>query len=391
MNLTDLREQFSHQAQDVPDLTAVRAEADRRLAARSRRRRTRALIAVAAAVIVVTGGVGTVAAVLSSRSDGPIGPAGQSYPVVPVPQLTLPAGTALIPHELAPVESPVSATWTAPVATVQSWTSQPGRLTVTYIPAEAPTTAVTAGYVITARRGDPPHAPGALIGSTVATTDTPTTAAGHPATIQAAPAGSVDATGQPAERRITWQLPNGQWIHVWASDPRDPNAAATFAEGITDTPAALYRSIGIGVTLPGLTADSSVNGTVLSAPAVWLCPPSVQPLDAGGRLGPTDPVASCATAQVFAAFDVGQFGETSTITVDGRTVHVGQSAAWTRLPDSDEVAMFTSPPQGSTVALSAADLAVAAASIRLSPATTVQPPAGGVSPPPTAVTTTAHS
>src|SRR5699024_7123412 len=111
------------------------------------------------------------------------------------------------------------------------------------------------------------------------------TVGGHPAMLDTAPEGTVDGFGFPASQRISWQLPDDRWIHVWSSDPgRQSSPSATlraFAEGITETPQTLQRSVGIGLTLPGLTVDSSTNFSVLTGmagPLVYLCPPGVDPL-----------------------------------------------------------------------------------------------------------------
>ena len=50
MNITDLCSELDRQAVDLPEPEAIRADADRRLAAHARRRRQRAVVAAAAAV-----------------------------------------------------------------------------------------------------------------------------------------------------------------------------------------------------------------------------------------------------------------------------------------------------------------------------------------------------
>lgn len=116
MNITDLRSELDRQADDLPNLEAIRADADRRLAGHARRRRRQALLAAAAAVLVVAGGASLVGATLSSRPARPAGPTPTTVstptPTVTVPSVlptartTLPTATDTVPVEPLPVELP---------------------------------------------------------------------------------------------------------------------------------------------------------------------------------------------------------------------------------------------------------------------------------------------
>jgi hypothetical protein len=411
VNLTDLRAELRRQAQDAPDPSTVRSEVAGRSDRILRRRRTGALVGTAAAVVVLLAGAGVATATLRHGSTGPAGP----LPVVDVPEVALPADSALVRHQLPMVVSPVLAP--APRGMDGSgWIDTPGRLAVGYGVASggAATTdgqsgPPSAGYVITAGPDDtltgaPPTAPGSG-DRTVRPTATSTTVGGHPAQLQVAPPGTVDALGFPAERRLVWQLGTGQWIHVWAQGADDPHRLETFAAGITERSTPLYRAIGIGVTLPGLVDDSSMNFSVLDASvpdAVYLCPPGTQPLvsTAGtgavsSTAGTTDtptpgtpaptasgpqraPSASCLIAGVIAApLDrVRADGAPTPVTVGDRTVYVDVSAQ-TALADlgSGITAAITAP---ATAHLTTADLAAAVSSVRLSSAVSVLPGTGGV-------------
>jgi hypothetical protein len=412
VNLTDLRSELRRQAQDVPDLPAVRSEVGGRSDRVLRQRRTAALVGTAAAVVVLLAGAGVATATLRHGSTGPAGP----LPVVEVPEVALPADSALVRHRLPEVISPVQAP--APRGMDGSgWIDTPGRLAVGYgVASDRSTTGgqsgpPSAGYVITATPDDALIGVGAptAAGSgdrTVRPTATTTTVGGHRAQLQVAPPGTLDALGFPAERRLVWQLGSGQWIHVWAQGADDPQRLQTFAASITERPTPLYRAVGIGVTVPGLVEDSSMNFNVLDASvpdAVYLCPPGTRPLasaitagtdlasaTAGTTAAPVSgmptpaasgpqraPSAPCLIAGVVAEpLDrVRLDGAPTPMTVGNQTVYVDVSAH-TALADLGRgiTAAITAP---ATAHLSAADLAAAVSSVRLSSAVSVLPGTGG--------------
>jgi len=74
MNTTDLKQVLNNRADDLPDLGAVRADALRRLTARTRRRTTRTLIAAAAAVVVLVGGAALGVSIIRGGSAQPASP-----------------------------------------------------------------------------------------------------------------------------------------------------------------------------------------------------------------------------------------------------------------------------------------------------------------------------
>jgi hypothetical protein len=405
---TDLRAELRALADRTPSDADVRATLSARIDTHARRRRTTALVAAAAAVLLVAGGAGIAGSVLTHRSVGPATPT----PVVNVPEVPLPPDTKLIRHQLQAVTTPVTAI--APKnLSGQMWIAAPGRLAVSFFnpdptshstaggDATLPTSPdgsgpgpITAGYAITDQRDENLQTFGPNGPIKVTVTHQDTTVAGHAATLDTASADTTDEFGFPASQRITWQLPDGRWIHVWTSDPGDLAGLQAFAADITDQPQTLDRTVGIGLTLPGLTVDSSLNSwpTVsYDGASVYLCPTGVDPLtttysssSGSGSTGPdgssstqttTDqgPTARCVTAAVM-NIPAGQLTElptTSTLTVANTIAHVDTNtqSAWTDLGDGN-TAIIGAPRDAH---LSAADLAALAASIRLSPAATVTP------------------
>lgn len=400
--VTDLRDELRTLAELAPSDADVRAALTDRIDARVKRRRTQALFAVAAAVVVVAGGIGITASMLSHRSVGPAGP----QPVVTVPDVPLPPDTKLIRHQLEPVSSPVTATPPKEL-TGQVWFSSPGRLAVSWydksrgaafggvLYSSSGTASAAgpaaAGYVVTEGQADSLTLTGAGDGpdgpSTPAVTSTPVTVGGHAATLQTAPTGTTDQMGFPAEQRISWQLGEGRWIHVWAEGLTPvPGALESFAAGIIEHPQTLDRSVGIGLTLPGLKVDSSMNASVLSGASVgssvFLCPPGIDPLagsysSSSGSSGGTtiestsDPTQSCITAGVV-NFPMDAFNAPlrPTVTV-GDTVAQVDARTGRAIVDlgGGLLAVVAAP----SAHLSAQDLAALAASVRLSPAVQVLP------------------
>lgn len=441
MNVTDLAAELRRQAEDGPDPTALRRDVTRRSDARLRRRRSATLLAAAAAVVLLLGGAGVVATSLRHGTVGPSGPP----TVVAVPDVPLPADTTLVRHQLQPVISPV----TAPAPTGMNgsgWIQTPGQLALGYGVVSSGSAATTgdasgqrsAGYVITDTRdaalaiGTAGYAPGggpsagppapdtSAPAATTAVTTLSTTVGGHPAELQLAPPGTIDGLGFPAERRLVWQLGTGRWIHVWGQSPDNPHLLEDFAASIVERPTPLLRSIGIGLTLPGLTEDSSINYSVLdeSAPdIVFLCPPGTRPFAKGSGQGGSDttgatgagsdgvdvsvsaapgsqpvetapadrtssdtPSSRCLVAYVIAArsSEIQVAGSLTTTAVGDTTVSVAvdAQAAFADLGNGSTAAVIAP----ATARLSAADLAAAVASVRLSPEVTVLQSTGGAAP-----------
>ena len=69
MNISDLRAEFQRQADDLPDLAALTAQADRDHRDRQRRRMYVALAAAAAAVVVLVGGITLIAGIARPGAD----------------------------------------------------------------------------------------------------------------------------------------------------------------------------------------------------------------------------------------------------------------------------------------------------------------------------------
>jgi hypothetical protein len=406
---TDLRAELSAQADRAPSDADVRGALADRIDARTRRRRTTSLIAAAAAVVVLAGGAGIAGALFWHRSTGPAAPT----PVVTVPAVPLPPNTKLVRHQLQTVTSPVTA---MPPTGLSGhvWMSAPGRLAVSFFNPAAPGNAMTSGGASLAQSGNSGGASPATAGYTI--TDErdeklqsfgpsgPVTATVtrqdirvgiHAATLDTAPADTNDDFGFPAGERISWQLPDGRWIHVWASGAGDKSALPDFAAGITDSPQTLNRTVGIGLTLDGLTFDSSMNSWPAFADmgaSVYLCPKGIDPMtttyssssgsassspDGNSRNTDTSnnqqPTARCLTATVMnvPAGQLQGLSTTDTVTVGTTVAHVDTKtqAAWADLGDG--VTAVAGAPRD--VHLSAADLAALVASIRLSPAATLMP------------------
>jgi len=413
--VTDLHAELDRCADLAPSDAEMRQALTHLVRERAKRRRSTALIGAAAAVVLVAGGAGIAGAVLSHRSAGPAAPT----PVVSVPDVPLPPDTKLVRHQLQAVTTPVTATPPRGL-TGQVWFSTPGRLAVGWFdpsaatesygsPSDSPDDATagpqTVGYTVTDSRM------GRLTGY-IAPVDPETsglshrdiTVGGHPAILDTAPEGTVDEFGFPAEERISWQLADGRWIHVWASGPsRQPSpsyALRTFAGTITETPQTLNRTVGIGLTLPGLTVDSSINSAPLATAIgaqVYLCPPGVDPLVASSGTssgsgsaqpskstargsGPasvetettSNPTAQCVTAAVLSyPLDQSTLPSASTVTVGDTLAHVdiAKDAAWADLGNG--LTAVVAGPRSAH--LSKADLAALVASVRLSPAVSVLP------------------
>lgn len=417
----DLRRELADLAGRAPAYDEIRSELAGRALARERRRRTTALIAVAAAVVLVVGGIGVTRAMVSG-DPGVVRPAAPSG-VVAVPEVPLPADTQLIRHQLQPVVSPVSATAPAGLAGL-TWMQSPGRLAVSYFDQSAGGDGMivrtgdspepkTAGYVVTDSATDHLRTFGANGATSVAATSRDITVAGHAAWLDTAPDGAVDAMGLPAAQRVSWKLSNGKYIHVWATGPQTPGTSLSavlldFAKTITDIPRTLPRALGIGLTLPGLTVDSSMNVPVVGGftpEYLMMCPAGVDPVtvtgssssgsgtaDSGGTVagesmsiepGATGesvatsdgPSGRCLTVAVFptdAATNLGESGsrEMSVAGTTATVVSVAGVAAATVDLGSGLTAVVGAP---ASARLSDADLAALAASVRLSPEVRVIP------------------
>lgn len=421
MNTTDdLRDEFATLAADAPADDAVRAAFTFGVARREKRRRTAALVAVAAAVVLVAGGIGVTSAMLRSSPSSPR-PA-SIPPVVEVPAVPLPEGTQLIRHQLQPVTSPVTAT--PPYGlTGMTWMQSPGRLAVSWFDtgaaagmlaagsANGGSQVKTAGYTITDSADDPLRTigPGGFAAADV--TRRGVTVGDRDATLETGPSDAVDAMGFPGAERISWHLPDGRYIHVWATglpsrDSSPDSALLGFAESITNSPQALPRTIGIGLTVPKLTVDSAMNSTPVAgyvAGSILMCPPGVDPYamslgaasgsdtsaapsETGaassksggsdtyeGSLSPAgNPTAPCLTVAVVNATgaDLGS-GERTRLTVGGVAVSVSSDDQTAAVDLGNGLMADVAGP--SSVKLSAEDLAALAASVRVSPGVEVIP------------------
>lgn len=418
----DLRDEFAALAVACPADEAVRTALAVRVARREKRRRTVALASVAAAVVLVAGGIGVSRGLLSGGS-GPARPAAPDA-VVPVPEVPLPADTQLIRHHLQPVTSPVTATPPDGLGGM-AWMQSPGRLSVSFFDRTDATGDMvvtsddsperrSAGYVVTDAADDPVRTFGQGGVKDAQVTKRSTRVGDRDATLESAPSGATDAMGFPAAQRLSWRLPDGRYIHVWATglparDSSPDTALKDFAESITDTPQTLPRAIGIGLTLPGLTADSSMNLPVVGGftpEYLMMCPPGVDPFavtdssssgsgaaSASGEAGAAEsmsiepgaaeasvdtgdsPSADCLGVTVFptdAATDLGESGSIA-MSVAGTTVMVisgsGNTVATADLGNGLTAVVGAS----ASAQLSHADLAALAASVRLSPDVEVIP------------------
>ncbi len=411
---TDLRAELGALADRAPSDADVRGALAGRIDSHARRRRTTSLIAAAAAVVVLAGGAGIAGSLLRHRSAGPAAPT----PVVTVPAVPLPPDTKLVRHQLQAMTTPVTA---IPPKGLSGhvWMSAPGRLAVSFFDPTAAgdsnfssggshpqsgngggSSPATAGYTITDQRDEKLQSvgPNGLITVTVTRRDI--TVVGHTATLDTAPADTNDDFGFPAGQRITWKLPGGRWIHVWAAGLGDKGALRDFAAGIADEPQLLNRTVGIGLTPAGLTIDSSVNSWPAVADigaSVYLCPKGVDPMtpsyssssSGSGSSGPngsrsssettTDqqPASRCLTAAVMniptSQLNALPTTDSLTVTVGDTIAHVDTKtqAAWADLGDG-ATAIAGAPRD---VHLSAADLAALVASVRLSPAAMLAPAA----------------
>lgn len=410
--IDDLRGEFAALAADAPAHDAVRAAFALGIAKREKRRRTTALVSVAAAVVLVAGGIGVTSAMLRSAPDT-TRPASLP-PVVPVPDVPLPADTRLIRHQLQPVASPVTATPPQGL-TGKTWMQSRGRLAVSFFDTAAAASGVAqdgdavraAGYVITDDADDPVWTFGQGGTRPAQVTKQETMVGEHDATHESAPSDAMDMIGFPAAQRLSWQLPDGRHIHVWATgmptrDSSPDSALKDFAESITNTPQPLPRTIGIGLTLPGLTVDSSRNSAPIAGyigGTVLMCPPDVDPYaipvgaaasagassmptEAGsatpadtyeGSVGPSgSPTAACLTVAVVNATgaDLGS-GERTRLTVDGVQVSVSTEDQTAAVDLGNGLMTAVAAPD--SVTLSDDDLAALAASVRLSPNVEVIP------------------
>lgn len=409
----DLSDEFTRLSGDVPDDAGLRSAVSAGVLRREKRRRTAALVGVATAVVLVAGGVAVTRALTTPapNSTRPAAPSG----VVTVPDIPLGAGTKLVRHQLQPVTSPVSVTPPEGL-TGTAWTNMPGRLTVWWY-RPAPSDGViddsalrSAGYVVTDSADDneltfdgPP--------SEVMTVDAePVTVGGHDAMLELASADATDRMGLPATQRISWQLADGRYIRVFVNAPPSQDGTAdpallAFAESVTEQPTMLVRSLGIGLTLPGLTEDVSSNLSPIgygSGGSVLLCPEGVDPYarpasasGSGAAQGssslppdpvtvsgsasadpgetatqvtqdPDNPLAGCITVFVVNVSTLSSTVTTGTpVTVAGTTALVDTDSNTARVTLASGLLIAISAPPATP--LSADDLAALAASVRLSP------------------------
>lgn len=234
-----------------------------------RRRQTASLLSAAAAVVAVV-------LVISSSVRGIAAP----HPVLPPPPVSSMSSLATPPRTTADVTSSAEATTsssrpavsrapsvtvslaafapqnlTSPVTTraipnvSMEWRLQPGNLTVAWRseasfqnirPTNQPD--VSRGYVITTSPTE--QLVDQASGNAVPTTTTAAAVNGHPASSSTAPKGAVDDQGYPARYRLSWQLPDHRWIHVFDTDfDATTTSLQQFAESLQNTPSALPRTI----------------------------------------------------------------------------------------------------------------------------------------------------
>lgn len=420
-------------AECAPSAERIRRDLDGRQQPRSTHRGTTAWIAVAASVAVVAGGVGitaglvqhhrTASAASHSESNAPasdettvpdrVGDTAPDGGAALIPEVdgltaptsavpTTPTGTsatsaALVPVSPDTVTTPVTAR--APEGlSGPIWQRNASALAVKFIDADAfrqvreyamahpdagepPMRVREVGYVVTSDRDGQLRTFGASDTAAPGVTRRDYPIAGHDATLETAPPGVVGAFDTSAVQRLTWQLPDGRWIHVYSTgenstqlDVDTPSAALeTFAAGITNEPQSLAYGITVGLTLPGLNNVSRSED--LSDPDKFhsdmtLCPDGFDPTGAAAQ-GATD--LPCVTAAVLRDTLSGNPSakrDPGTVVVSGGlAVHIvawspgNHQPAWA-LPADGLVLWFTVP---SSAALSNEQYAELVASVQLSP------------------------
>ena len=129
------------------------------------------------------------------------------------------------------------------------WHLQPGKLTVAWrseasYTSRGPTNQPddSRGYVITTAQVEP--LVGQDSGLPVATSSAPASVNGRAARLITAPKGAVDDQGYPAQYRLSWQLPDGRWIHVFDTDlDTKTTSLQQFAESLRNGPTPSVRAI----------------------------------------------------------------------------------------------------------------------------------------------------
>lgn len=418
-------------AQQAPSAGQIRHDLDERRARHSQRRRTTTWIAVAASVVVVAGGVSVTAGLVQhhravsaashgganhpdssglAEPDAPAavipGTAGASGTDDPaVPTISAPTGpvatAALVPLEPDTVTSPVTAQPPAGL-TGPIWQQDATALAVKFIDADAmrqareyakehpdadapPTPVHQVGYVITGDRDGQLRTFGSDDTTAPDVTRRDYPIAGHDATLETAPHGTVGAFDTSAIQRLTWQLPDDRWIHVYSTGESDsadatqpdadtPSAALeAFAAGITDDPEPLAFGITVGLTLPGLdnvSRSEDLSDSNKFHSSVTLCPDGFDPMGAEAQGAIDLPCVRVEVNRDTLTDPNGPQLAQGTVVVSGDlAVHVedripGHSwPSWAKL-DNGLILWVIVP---SSAELSNAQLAELAASVRLSP------------------------
>lgn len=84
-----------------------------------------------------------------------------------------------------------------------------------------------------------------------------------------------------SNRWISWRLHDGRYVHVWSAGA-SVDELTTFAGDLAERNQVLPRRIVLGVTLPGLTAESVHHGNdpaALNLDQITLCPTTQSPQD----------------------------------------------------------------------------------------------------------------
>lgn len=197
--------------------------------------------------------------------------------------------------------------------------------------------------------------------------------AGHDATLQTAPHGTVGAFGTSARERLIWQLSDGSWIHLWtamddAGQESPSRSLQEFARSVIEQPQVLEREFTVDLTLTGFENPfwSKGTGSGDSGSSLFLCRDGYDPMSAAAQ-GNTDAPCVSVSVRTFPEEAIPQLVPGTPVPIDGQTVHIADrhegfsAAAWTQ-PAKGLVAFVSIP---SAVELSDSQFAQLVASVRL--------------------------
>ena len=302
----------------------------------SGRRQRSGLLAVLAAVVAVVGIAVAISVVSGSSAKSASGSA-DVWTALSAP--AIPAGSQLIRHESAPVVSPITIGGQAPTMNALDWTSTTDSLTVQWdvqgivqsattssdkpAPGPAPTVASAGhGYVVDAL----PRS---------ASSNTPVTVGGHPAVLSVgAPAAG---SGILSNRWISWRLHDGRYVHAWSAGA-SVDELTTFAGDLAERNQVLPRRIVLGVTLPGLTAESVHHGNdpaALNLDQITLCPTTQSPQDQSEQA-----VNRCIMVGIAHGESIDQSvgimgGGGETLTVGGQKIYTAGNSAYVHVDNKN--------------------------------------------------------